>query len=67
MKFPGLKWHEFDWKKYISKDIRASDGTDPVTRFGIHIVRSVEIGVNRTVPDNRLVVNPVNKSSKKQD
>ena len=48
-----MKWHEFDWKSYIAKDIRPEDLADPITRFGIHLIRSNEIGVNRTVPDNR--------------
>jgi hypothetical protein len=48
-----LKWHEFDWKSYIAKDIQPEDLADPITRFGIHLIRSNEIGVNRTVPDNR--------------
>jgi hypothetical protein len=29
---PGLKWHQFDWKSYIAKDVRPTDLQDPVTR-----------------------------------
>ena len=48
-----MSWHKFDWKSYIKKDIKPEDYTNPKERFGIHLLNSIKIGVNRTVPDNR--------------
>ena len=51
-----IAWHKFDWKSYIQKDVKSEDYTNPTNRFGIHLLNSIKIGVNRTVPDNR---NPI--------
>jgi len=48
-----LEWHEFDWKTYIKKDLIETDIDFPTDRFGINLPKSIEIGVNRTLPDNR--------------
>ena len=48
-----MNWFDFDWKKYIEKDVKNEDYQNPMDRFGIHLLNSVKIGVNRTVPDNR--------------
>ena len=56
----GIPWHEFDWKSYIGLDWKPEiDEADPWTRFGIHLKNSIDIGVNRTIPDNRYVVQRV--------
>ena len=54
--FAEIAWHKFDWKSYIHKDVKSEDYTNPMDRFGIHLLNSIKIGVNRTVPDNR---NPI--------
>ena len=54
--FTEIAWHKFDWKYYIQKDVKSEDYTNPTDRFGIHLLNSIKIGVNRTVPDNR---NPI--------
>ena len=51
-----IAWHKFDWKSYIQKDVKSEDYANPTNRFGIHLLNSIKIGVNRTVPDNR---NPI--------
>ena len=51
----GLKWHQFKWKNYIKKDLLEEDYKNPIDRFGLHIVNSIKIGVNRTIPDHRYV------------
>ena len=48
-----VQWHEFDWKTYIKKDLIETDIDFPTDRFGINLPKSIEIGVNRTLPDNR--------------
>ena len=49
-----IPWHEFDWKSYIKLDWKPElDEKDPLQRFGIHLKNSIDIGVNRTIPDNR--------------
>ena len=48
-----LQWHQFDWKTYIKKDLIDTDIDFPTERFGINLPKSIEIGVNRTIPDNR--------------
>ena len=50
----GLKWHEFDWQNYITKDkITVEDTKDRTKRFGLNFIHSMKIGVNRTIDDNR--------------
>jgi len=49
----GLKWHQFKWKNYIKKDLLEEDYKNPIDRFGLNIVNSIKIGVNRTIPDHR--------------
>ena len=52
--FLTVPWHEFDWKGYVAKDWKPDlDEDDPVSRFGIHLKNSIELGVNRTIPENR--------------
>ncbi len=46
----------FDWRAYVEKDWREEeDAADPTDRFGINLRNSIDVGVNRTVPDNRYV------------
>ncbi|TRY80489.1 hypothetical protein TCAL_15512, partial [Tigriopus californicus] len=49
----GVPWYEFDWKTYVRKDVLDEDKKDPVDRFGIHLLNSVDIGVNRTILKTR--------------
>ena len=52
---PELNWYDFDWKTYIEKDLTQEDVKEPEKRFGLNLVQSIKIGVNRTMPDNRSV------------
>lgn len=49
----GVPWYEFDWKTYVKKDIQDGDKKDPLNRFGIHLLNSVDLGVNRTIRRTR--------------
>lgn len=51
--FIGVPWYEFDWKTYVKKDIQDGDKKDPLNRFGIHLLNSVDLGVNRTIRRTR--------------
>merc|ERR1712012_49780 len=47
------KWQDFDWETYIKEDITKVDLEDPTKRFTINLMNSINVGVNRTIPDYR--------------
>ena len=52
-----LKWHQFPWQSYITKDkVTIEDTMETTKRFGLNYIHSMKIGVNRTIDDNRSVV-----------
>ena len=58
--FLESKWQDFDWETYIKKDITNVDLEDPTKRFTINLLNSINVGVNRTIPDYRYVMEKLN-------
>ena len=54
---PEIHWRDFDWKTYVEKDWQPEvDTADPVSRFGIHLRNSIDIGVDREIPEYRYFI-----------
>ena len=52
-----IPWQDFDWRTYVEKDWKpATDELDPVSRFGIHLRKSIDIGVHRDIPTYRYML-----------
>ena len=49
-----IPWQKFAWKEYVEKDLTEVDRKNPYERFAINLAQSINIGVDRKIPDNRL-------------
>uniref|UniRef100_A0A0K2TVM8 Polypeptide N-acetylgalactosaminyltransferase n=1 Tax=Lepeophtheirus salmonis TaxID=72036 RepID=A0A0K2TVM8_LEPSM len=47
-------WGTFDWKSYIEKDLTVENIEDPLSKYGVDVVKSYETAYNRSIPDFRI-------------